>query len=87
MTDNKENIKLLSAIVGTLCLIIIVPMFAWGMKEFVNFAKETEGRLAVLEANASQGTRYTREMAERDFMPLVEKVNDHELRIRFLESQ
>jgi hypothetical protein len=86
MSDNKENIKLLATVIGTLCLVIIVPMFGWAMKSFIDFAKETEGRLAVLEFNAGQGTRYTLEMAERDFIPIVEKVNDHELRVRFLES-
>jgi hypothetical protein len=61
-------------------------MNAWGMKSFIDFAKKTESRLAVLEFTNSQGTRYTAEMAAMNLAPIVEKINDHELRIRFNES-
>lgn len=33
------------------------------------------------------GEPYTRDMATRDLAPIVEKVNDHELRIRYVERK
>lgn len=66
---------------------IIVPMNAWGIASFIDFAKATEARLAVLEYTNSQGTRYTAEMAAQNLKPIVEKINDHELRLRFNETE
>jgi len=44
-------------------------------------------RLAVLEYERSIGSRYTAEMAAEDLKVVVERVNDHELRIRTVEQQ
>lgn len=90
----QENIKFYTAILGTLCLLVILPINIWGLKTIVHFTTNvfpdyvvaTERRIAVLESSASVGTRYTLEMAEKDLAPIVEKVNDHELRIRTLEG-
>lgn len=81
----KDNIRFFATLVGTLCLVVITPLMGWGLHNSVQFQKVTEARLAVLESRSLAGTRYTLEMAQKDFAPLVEKVNDHELRIRVLE--
>lgn len=81
----KDNIRFFATLVGTLCLVVITPLLGWGLHNSIEFQKLTEARLAVLESKSLAGTRYTLEMAQKDFAPLVEKVNDHELRIRVLE--
>jgi hypothetical protein len=85
--DNRENLKLFASIIAAVCLVVIVPMFGWGIKSFVDFARETDSRLAVLEYNANSGTKYTEEDAHRDLGIIIEKINDHELRIRDIERE
>lgn len=85
-SEGRENVRFLASVVTALCLVVIAPLFGWGLHQFVAFARETDSRLSVLEDRAAAGRPYTRSMAERDLRPLVEKVNDHELRIRDLEN-
>lgn len=89
MTENdyRENIKFLSSVLAALCLIVLVPMMGWGLNAFVEFADETNNRLAVLEFEARQGPRYTRADAREDFGPVIERINDHESRLRLVENK
>lgn len=86
-SEGRENVRFLASVVTALCLVVIAPLFGWGLHQFVTFAREVESRISVLEDRASVGRPYTQAQAERDLKPIVEKVNDHELRIRTLEDK
>lgn len=80
-----ENIKLAASIVSSFCLAVLVPIAGWSLKTQIDFQQQTHARLSVIEAWIGEGPRYTRDHAKEDLGHVVEKVNDHELRIRGLE--
>ena len=84
MTDvMKRNINEYSNIIQTLLLSIIVPLLGANLIA----TSDHTARLAVLEYERSIGSRYTAEMAAEDLLGVVERVNDHELRIRKVEQR
>ena len=91
---DREGIKFLASIVTALCLIILVPLQTWMLVKVVNHGE----RLAVVEKQfydfRGLGPRYTFKDAEKDYgivLNLLERqgktVDDHEQRIRALESE
>jgi hypothetical protein len=87
MTEKKAQflawLRLLEAIVVIFTMPILLGLGAWAMTQIVEHDRD----IAVLQYDATRGSKYTVEMAERDLEPLVEKVNDHELRIRELDDR
>lgn len=75
-------LRLLEALVVIITAPILLGLGAWAMATIVRHDTE----IAVLAADASKGTRYTQEMAKSDFKGVIERINDHELRIRVLEK-
>jgi hypothetical protein len=81
-SEKRDQINTTANIIQTILLGLIIPVIAW-----LAISDKVQGEaIAVLKHEADKGDRYTRDMAERDLAPLVERANDHELRIRSLES-
>ena len=76
--EKADQINTTANIIQTVFLALIVPVIAW----LAVSDKQQSQSIAVLEHVTAGVSRYTREMAMHDMEPIVEKVNDHELRLR-----
>ena len=84
MTDRtRQQLNEYSNIIQTILLAIIVPLMGWSLYN----ASDHSARLAVIEYESSIGLRYTGEMAKKDFGGVIERLDDHEMRIRSIEKR
>jgi hypothetical protein len=85
-TEKKAELFAAFRLVEALVVIITAPILlglgAWAMATIVRH----DGEISVLKSESSLGPRYTAEMAKEDFQGVLEKIGDHELRIRVLEK-
>lgn len=87
-TTQKESLRFFAQMLSSFCLMVLVPIAGWSLRSQINFQRDAHARLSVIE-NWVEGRPpvYTREAAQADLGHLVEKVNDHELRVRDLERE
>lgn len=84
---NKEILADSLRIVEAIVVIILLPAMSALAAWMLYTSSTNKERISVIENTVSGGKIYFREDFERDIEPIVEKVNDYELRIRTLEKK
>ena len=84
--ESTENMKLVMQTITAALLTVLTAINGWALTKIVEHDQELAMVVTRFEAFAGIGDRYTREDANSDLGHIVEKVNDHELRIRILEK-
>jgi len=90
MKQNIENLRTLQALVVIVTAPMIVGLNSWALVKLVDLSE----RVGILEDRAGEGSRYTGEDAIADFgrvddafRGVYKVLDDHETRIRTLESE
>lgn len=77
--DKRDQINTTANIIQTVLMGLIVPLIGWLALTSIQHGND----ISVLKYEASKGSNFTRSDAEF----IIEKVNDHELRLRKVEAK
>ena len=92
--DQHDSIRLLSSVIGAICLMILVPLNAWGLAKIVDISERTSQLETFVDSFVREGPRFTSLDFEREqsiTMRIIEgmgrTLDDHEGRLRIVENK